>query len=409
MAEQQYKDFSYVAMNAAGERTKGTMRSPSADLVATTLAQRGYTPLQVKEKGGLNADINFGSGDIKGQKLATFTRQMFTQVRAGISMTEALTLLSREQKNPKTREMLETIRDRMQEGMSFSEALGQYPGTFDRVYQSYIRQGEETGRIHQALERLATSLEKKAKIRGRVKTALTYPVVVSVAATVMVLGILFFLVPQFDALYSSLGGQLPFPTQVLVTASNILKSFWFIIPILVIGTVAFFRQTKDNLDVGTRINKIMYSFPIIGSILHKLALFRWADTLSGALASSVSPLIAVELAAEASGSRWMRKVVPAIQETLETGRMLQDVLPEFPDLYPPTISSMVKTGENAGELPTMLSSIAQTLDEEINQQVEQLSTSLEVVLLIVMGVVIGGIIVALYLPIFGAPDLISGS
>lgn len=407
MADQDYKDFTYVAMNAAGERTKGTMRSPSAELVINTLAQRGYTPLKVTAKGGLNADLNFGSGAIKGQKLATFTRQMFTQVRAGISMTEALTILSKEQKNPKTREMLENIRDRMQEGVPFSEALGQFPNTFDRVYQSYIRQGEETGRINQALERLATSLEKKAKIRGRVKTALTYPVVVSIAASVMVLGILFFLVPQFDALYSQLGGNLPAPTMALVIASNYLKSFWFLIPLLIIGAVTFFRQTKENLDIGTRINKIMYRFPVVGSLLHKLVLFRWADTLAGALASSVSPLVAVELAAEASGSRWMRKVVPDLQETLETGRMLQDVLPDHAELYPATIASMVKTGENAGELPTMLANIAQTLDEEINQQVEQLSTSLEVILLLVMGVVIGGIIVALYMPIFGAPDLLT--
>lgn len=392
--------YDWVAISPTGKREKGTMRSPDQQLVDAALVSRGYTPLSVKPRTGLNMEISFGSGRIKHGALAEFTRQVYAQVRAGVSIVDAIDIISRDQKNQKTKEMLEDIRDRLKEGAPISEAFAVYPDTFDRVYVAQLRQGEESGKIVQAWARLTKSVAKKVKLRNEIKSAMTYPVLVGIMVGLITAGILIFLVPQFEDLYAQVGSELPAPTKLLVAASNLAVSFWWLFVLLIGGVVYFFRSTKDNVEIGTKINKVLYRVPIFGKLFHKVALFRWAEALAGSLAAGINSILAVELAAEASGSRWMKLLVPDVAEALGVGREMTTVLEQHQDLYPNQVVSMIRIGEEVGDVDGMLTSVAEALDSEVEATVESLSSNIEVVLMVLLGGVVGSILIALYLPIF---------
>lgn len=403
------KVFTYVALSMQGERIKGRLKADSESAVRHTLKQKNMIPLNVKvRKVGLSStsQIYFTGRHLKGQDLAGFTRQLYAMVNAGISLGESLGALLKDTKHPRRREMIIDLIDRLEEGYRLSDAMARWPKSFDDVYLAYIKSGEITGNLTQAMERLATSLEKKQALRRKVVSVMTYPVMVSGVITLIVTGILVFLVPQFQALYDQLGGQLPGPTRLLVKLSNGFLQFWWIAVIVIVGIVLFFRQTKGNLKIGTRLDKLKFRTPVLGNLMHKLVLFRWAETISGALEAGVAPIEAVKLGAVAAGSRWMQTVAPALVNTLRTGKRMTEEMEKQEQLFPTSVQTMVHTGERTGELPEMLGRVAVTLDDEVTNIVDQLSSKLEVTLLVVMGTVVGGLMIALYLPIFNAPSLI---
>lgn len=401
------KTFAYVALDSMGRRISKTMRAESETQVLNTLQQRDLVPLSIREKKTNALEFQIGGRRLKGAALADYTRQIYALVNAGIPLVDAIRSVARTTKNAEIRKMLLEIADSVQEGSRYSEALSKHPKSFDSVYVSYIQAGEATGGMTQALQRLTISLDKKVALRRKVKSVMTYPVLVSAFILLIVGAILMFLVPQFESLYSQLGGQLPGPTRMLMKVSEILVRFVWAIPLLILGLFIAYRQTKDNLEVGTAIDKVRFRLPIIGSLLHKLTLFRWAETLAGAIDSGVPTIEALELAAAASGSRWQRAVAPEFVETLRVGRKLGDVMPKHAALYPISIQTMIETGERSGDLAEMLGRVANVLDDEIENIVGQLASTLEVALLATMGVVVGGIMIALYLPIFNAPALLN--
>lgn len=403
----QVKTFAYTALDPSGHRISRTMRAESENAVITTLHSRGLMPLQVKEKKTRVDQIQIGGKRLKNAALADFTKQVYAMLNAGIPLVESVKSVARSTKNKEHKAMMLDIADKVQEGLPLSVALSKHPRSFDEIYIAYIQAGEATGNLREALERLVISLDKKVKLRRKVRSAMTYPILVSSMITLIVSAILLFLVPQFESLYEGLQGELPAPTKLLMTTSRTMVKFWFVGPILGFGVWYFFKRTKNNIEIGTKIDKVKFKIPMLGKLFAKVALFRWAETLSGALDAGVKALSSIDLAASASGSRWHQSVRPELSETLRSGRKISEVLGAHPDLYPLNVQTMVATGEKTGELPDMLSRVADTLDDEVEGLVAQLSDTMEVALLVVMGGVVGAIMIALYLPIFQASTLLN--
>lgn len=404
----QAKTFSYTALDPTGNRIQRTIRAESEQAVISTLHSRGLFPLEVKEKKVKFVDIQLTGKRLKGAALADFTRQLYALVNAGIPIVESIRSVARSTKNAEHQKMLLDLADKVQEGYPLSQALSRHSRSFDATYVAYIEAGEATGNMRESMERLAISLDKKVKLRRRVRSAMTYPVLVTSMITLIVSAILIFLVPQFESLYAGLGGDLPGPTKLLMNASRAMVRFWYLPVLLIGGLVYFLRSTKENIEIGMKLDKLRFKIPMLGKLFSKVALFRWAETLSGSLDAGVQSLRAVEIAATASGSRWHRYIAPEISETLRQGRRWVDILPKHSDLYPSNVQTMIETGERTGDLPEMLGRAADTLDDEVENIVSQLADTMEVALLMVMGVVVGAIMIALYLPIFQASTLING-
>lgn len=424
------KVFQYEAVTPAGTRVRGAkarMTAYSPEAVRRELVDQGFVPIEIREVsgGGLNVDVTaFWKNrplKLKPQALAAFSRQLHQLLRAGISVPRAVAALGEDAADARLTEMCNDMSTRVQAGVPLSTAFAEYPAAFDDVFCAYIQAGEETGALVATTERLARMMEKRAQLALKVKSVTAYPKMVAGVIGLLVTGILLFLVPSYAKIYNDFGAQLPAPTQALVNISHqflpitartvfkVLPVPWTIrpnllSPVLWIGVAVlavrwFLRATKDNPDVGIKVDTLRFRLPIFGQLSHKLALFRWSSTLAGALASGVQTYASLDLAARASGSRWIAAVTPALREALQTGRPLSAQLAEYPKLFPANLRTMVTTGEASGELSDMLGSVSNALDDEIDAIVSGLGAKIEVALLMVLGVVVGGLLVVLYLPI----------
>lgn len=422
--------FEYVAVSATGSRVKAKMTANSPEAVAAALAADNWVVISVKEvaTGGFNMDVRQllgGQVRLDMGQVAEFARQFHQLLKAGLSVPKAVLAIG-EEAEPGFSLMCSDIAQSVNNGESLSSALAKYPRAFDEVFCAYVHAGEQAGTLVTTTERLAAMLDKQSDIRKKIKGVTMYPKMVSIAIGCVVMGIMMFLVPAYANIYAQMGAKLPTPTQDLVAVSNIvipikphpLSLFSWVplvhgifLPNLISpiywGIVLLFvfrwwnRKNRNNVEIGTKLDKIKYRLPIFGILWKRMSLYRWSSTLAGALHSGVSMTESLSLAARASGSRWQLKVVPELHEAIRSGRPLSDALstPENKLLYPPNIRKMIETGEVAGELDTMLDSVADALNSDIDAIVAGLSAKIEVALLMIMGTVVGTLLVILYMPI----------
>lgn len=420
------KPFYWTGIRPDGTRTKNEkIMAVSRDQVVTALAREGVVPIKITDGGGLNMNMSIGGAvKFKWNAKAEFARRLYQLLRAGVSIPKSLASIGEDAK-PNVAEMCAHMADAVAAGSRLSEALAEYPKAFDEVFVSYVEAGEDSGTLLISLERLSVLLAKRAAMASKIKGVMAYPKMVGGTILLLTLGIIMFLVPRFVDIYASFGAELPGPTLVMVKISknllpittqdtteaitriplpignlaiNIL-SISIILALMYAGWVYFRKQTANNDAVNVFINKIMFKMPVFGKLNHKNALFRWASTLSGALTAGVQMGRALEMAASSSGSKWIESITPELVEAVRSGRPIGKVMQDHPDVFPVNIRTMVVTGEDTGELDTMLASVSQTLDEEVDGIIEGLSAKIEVVLLLVLGVVVGGLLLILYLPI----------
>jgi len=420
------KTFSYEAISADGRRTKATMVGPSAEAVKSALVREGWVPLRVDEIGNkaMNRDvfafITGGGVKFKWAARAEFARRLHQMLRAGISVPRSLVSMAEDA--PKDVEaMCLDMADKIMSGLTLSAVMAEHPRAFDETTIAYIEAGEAAGTLVMTTDRLALMLAKRAELGAKIKAVSAYPKMVGGAILLITLGIILFMVPMFAKIYAGFGAKLPAPTLALIWVSEHFLPLSFsnvhlgplplFIPVLhpfSIGAVAlaliaaviiFKRRTKNNIEIGTKIDKVVFRLPLAGALIHKQSLQRWASTLSGSLASGVNMTKAIDLSARASGSRWHLAIAPDLSEAIRTGRTISSEMAKHPRLYPPNVRTMMSTGEETGELDTMLSSVAGSLDSDIDSIVAGLSAQVEVALLLVLGGVVGGLIIVLYAPI----------
>jgi len=404
--------FDYKVRDQTGNLIEGKLDGDSIALVVGRLREMGYLPVSVTPSAGagLKTEIVIpGLTDrVKKKDVAVFTRQFATMVDSGLSISRSLAVLSAQVENKYFAATLREVHSEVEAGASLSSALGKHPKTFDQLYISMVQAGEVGGSIDQVLKGTATQLEKQVELNRKIRGAMTYPIVVVSVIGIIFLVMMVVIVPIFKKLFSSLGGQLPTPTRMLISVSNTLASWHalVVIAVVVIGIFAF-RYWINTDDGRVKWDKFKMRPPVFGPLVHKAAIARFASTLSSLLSAGVPVMEALDIVAAASGNVIVARAVVDIKSGVRAGRPFAEPMRQH-EVFPPLVIQMVEVGEQTGALDDMLQKVADFYMGEIDQTVDNLTSILEPFLVVIMGIVVGTIIISLYLPMFDYIKLIQG-
>jgi type IV pilus assembly protein PilC len=399
--------FAFEAIDLTGVPTKGEIEADSKAQVAEQLRQRGLVVLDVSEK---TAPINIEDilrkyKSVPMRELAIISRQFATLVASGMPMLRALSTLEAQTEDPEIKEAIDSVRRDVEAGTSLAQAMERKPRVFDRLYRAMVRSGEQAGRLEQALDRMATHIEKLDTLRREVKSALLYPAVVFSAAMLAMIAIVAFVVPVFIGIFEKLSEEqhqnieLPLMTQITVGASNAVTGYWFItFPALALIVWAGFRykSTEHGRAVFDRI-KLRFPFKI-GDVVQKLALARWSRTFSGSVSAGVPILQAIQITGETSGNIVVEEAMQDVYESVKRGGSIAAPIAQH-DIFPPMVSNMVAVGEETGQLENMLDKIADFYEAEVDARVKALTSLIEPLLIMFIGGAVGFIVISMYLPI----------
>jgi type IV pilus assembly protein PilC len=401
--------FEYKVRDTAGQVKSGTLDAESPAAVAAKLKSMGYAPLSItKANAGMNKELSipgFSRKKVKLRDLAIFSRQFATMINSGLSLLRSLNILTEQTESKELARVLGEVRNDIETGVSLSAAMGKHPDVFPPLMVNMCRAGEVGGFLDGVLLQIAENYEAEVKLRGKVKAAMTYPVVVFVLAILGVTGMLIFIVPVFEGLFKDLGGKLPMPTQILVNISHAMK---FLAPIGLVALVAFFLtwpKVKRKPQVRNVIDPLKLKAPVFGPLFQKIALARFARNLGTMMHSGVPILQSLDIVAETTGNVVLERAIREVQNSVRSGEALAAPLTNHP-VFPPMVVQMMAVGEDTGALDGMLHKIAEFYDQEVESTTEALTALIEPLMIAFMGVVIGGMIIALYMPIFKLMDVI---
>jgi len=403
--------FQYAVRDRSGQVVTGKIEADSPAQVASKLKSMGYAPLKISavDGGGMNKELSLPrlGSKVKLKEIAVFARQFSTMINSGLSMLRALSILEEQQPNKKFAEVIGEVRGEVESGSALSTSMAKHPDIFAPLMINMIRAGEVGGFLDAVLLQIADNYESEVKLRGKVKSAMTYPVAVLVMAILLTIGMLLFVVPTFSKLFQDLGGQLPAPTQMLVTLSNFLKVG--IVPIVIISIIGFvvWVRIKNQDRVREFVDPIKLKMPIFGGLFQKIALARFCRNLGTMLHSGVPILQSLDIVADTSGNKVITHAVRDIEESVRRGESLTQPLSQH-DVFPAMVVQMLAVGEDTGALDSMLKKIADFYDAEVESTTEQLTALIEPLMIAILGGIVGSMIIALYMPIFKIFDLIGG-
>jgi type IV pilus assembly protein PilC len=394
----QMETFTWVGIDKRGVKLKGEQISKNASLVKAALRAQGINPQTVKPK----PKPLFGkSGSkIKGRDIAVFSRQLATMMSAGVPMVQGFDIVAGGQSNPRMKDMLTNIKTDIEGGSSLNEALGKYPLYFDELYQNLVRAGESAGVLDTVLDTIATYKENIENIKGKIKKAMFYPAAVLAVAFIVASILLIFVIPQFETVFKNFGAGLPAFTQMLVSVSKFMVSYWWLVFGILIGAiVGMMMLYKRSEKFAHFIGRSLLKLPVIGDILRKSAIARFSRTLGVTFRAGVPLVEALDSVANATGSVVYNDAVKRIREDVAVGHQLQLAMKQT-NLFPNMVTQMVAIGEEAGALDKMLFKIADFYEEEVNNAVDALSSLLEPFIMVIIGLIVGSMVVGMYLPIF---------
>ena len=399
------KTFAYTARDGNGKKVSGRIDAASEGAVLSKLRVMGIAPVTVSEADagtGLNREINLPSiftPRVGGKDLAIMSRQMATMIVSGLSLIKTLTILAEQTENKKLAAALVEVRGDVEAGGALSESFAKHPIIFPRLMIYLVKAGEAGGFLDRALDSVAKNLESDVKLRGTIRSALTYPIAVLAMAVLGVFAMLIFIVPVFEGLFASFGGELPLPTQFLVTLS---KNMIWIAPTVIVLVVAFtiwWNRNKHTERVRKVVDPLKLKAPVFGVLASKIAIARFSRNFAIMIGSGVPILQSLSIVGETSGNWVVENALRKVQESVRTGKSIAAPLAEEP-IFPSMVVQMIAVGEDSGSLQTMLDKVADFYEEEVQATAESLTALIEPLMIGVIGVVIGGMIVALYLPVF---------
>ncbi len=401
--------FEYKVRDSAGKLKTGKLDAESQSQVATKLKSMGYAPMTITQtNAGLNKELTIpgmGKKKVKLKDLAVFSRQFATMINSGLSLLRSLSILVDQTENKELARILGEVRNDIETGSSLSVGMAKHPDAFPPLMVNMCKAGEVGGFLDMVLLQIAENYEAEVKLRGKVKSAMTYPVVVFVMAILAVVGMLLFIVPVFEAMFKDLGATLPLPTRFLVFLSGQMK---VLLPAGIVGLVAFsfvWKRIKRDEKVRNVVDPLKLKAPVFGPLFQKIALARFARNLGTMLRSGVPILQSLDIVADTCGNIVLTNAVRDVQESVRTGESLTRPLSDHP-VFPSMVVQMMAVGEDTGALDTMLAKIAEFYDQEVEATTESLTALLEPLMIAFMGAVIGGMIVALYMPIFKIFELV---
>jgi type IV pilus assembly protein PilC len=401
--------YSYVGRDVLGRKRKGKVEADDLQLAENIVRSKGivYIESLKEDKPFLSTEIklpSFGRKKISGQDILIFTRQLYAMIQAGISIVSALKVIKEQMTNSDLRSIVDEVTSYIEEGGRFSTALAKHKDVFGDLYISMIRAAEESGTLDKTLGRIADYIEKIERLKGKIKSAMFYPVFTLIIAVVIVVGILVFVIPTFKNLYASLGGQLPVLTQMIIKASDFLRNYvgWGVVG--VVALIFIFKRLKKIPRVKFLLDHLVLKLPLFGNLVLKSSVANFSTTLSSMIASGINILDALEIAMDTSTNEVVRKAIKRVKDQVERGISLSIALARS-NIFPPMLVNMVAIGEEAGTLDEMLAKVAEFYEEEVDRTVDGLTSLIEPMMMLFIGGLIGFIIVAMYLPIFKMGEL----
>ncbi len=398
--------FVYTGKDLKGEIKKGEVQAPTLAQATAILRRQQIVPTTITEKkAGLSAlsEIEIKIPGLKRKittkEIVVFTRQFATMIDAGLPLVQCLDILANQQENPEFKKILLDVKTSVEGGSTFADALKKHPHVFDELFVNLVAAGEIGGILDVILNRLSAFMEKAEKLKGKIKSALTYPVVVIIIAVLVVAGLLLWVVPIFEEMFADFGQALPAPTQIIVNMSKFLQNYWYILIGAVIAIGVAFKQTYRTQRGRKILDGVFLKLPVFGDLLRKTAVARFTRTLGTMISSGVPILEGLEIVAKTAGNVVIEDAIMKARTSLSEGKTLAEPIAET-NVFPGMVTQMIAVGESTGALDAMLGKIADFYEEEVDTAVEALTSLIEPLLMAFLGIVVGGLVIALYLPIF---------
>ncbi len=389
----------WEAKTKSGDVKKGEMEAADAEAVNARLRSLGYAPVKVKKK-PLEINIKLpGVGGVTLKDLVIFTRMFATMIDAGLPLVQCLEILANQTDNPAMRTVLAQVKTKVESGATFADSLKDHPKVFDELYVQLVAAGEVGGILDTILSRLAAYIEKNEKLRRKVKSAMTYPIIVLTVAVGVTAVLLLKVTPTFEKMFKDFGGAMPAPTQFVIDLSAWLQQYIFHLVGGIVAVIIAFRAFVSHPKGRVLFDKAMLNSPVIGPVVRKVAVARFTRTLGTMISSGVPILDALEVVAKTAGNRTVEAAIFYVRAKISEGKTIAAPLLET-GVFPPMVVQMVGVGEATGAMDQMLNKIADFYDDEVDTAVAGLTAMIEPLLMVFLGFVVGGFLIAMYLPIF---------
>lgn len=393
--------FKWHGTNRDGAAMQGQTEAPSLAAVKARLRQQGINPRRVRKQTAL-----FGIGGGKRRKkirpadIAVFARQSATMLAAGVALVQALDIIAKGERNPAMADLVGNIRNRIESGSTLAESLAAHPKHFDDLFVNLVAAGEASGTLETLLAKIASYKEKTEAIKAKVRKAMYYPSAIIVAAFIVMAILLYYVVPQFQSLFQGFGAELPAFTRMVIGMSNTFRQWWWVVLIgIAVAVFAFRYARRHSYRFRRAIDSLLIKLPIVGDILYKSVVARFARTMATMFAAGVPLVDALESVGAAAGNLVFEEGIRQMRIQVETGQRLQ-VAVNNTGLFPSMTEQMIAIGEESGSLDLMCTRVADVYEEQVDDQVDALSSLLEPLIMVVIGTLVGGLVIAMYLPIF---------
>ncbi len=404
--------YAYIGLDTSGKRAKGVVEADNEGKAYAMLKTQGIVPekLKLQTNTGLQMEINIPGMEkrVKLDSLAVFARQFAVLIKAGMPLVRSLQTVAAQTEDKRLQEALNDVLEEVERGNTLSGAMKMNPKVFPDLMTSLITVGEAGGFLDRSLESVARTFKSELELRARVKSAMTYPVIVGIVAVAAVAAMLIFVVPTFEEMFTGMGAELPVPTKILIALSDAM--IW-VAPLLVGifgGSFIWFKANKHKLSVRKKLDPLKLKLPVFGNLNKKVSITRFARNLAMMLSAGVPLMNALELVGASAGNYVIEQALDNTRSAMATGKPFSTTL-EAENVFPPIVSQMIMVGEESGALSDMLDSIGDFYDDEVKEITESLAAAIEPVMIVGLGGMIGGLVIALYMPMFSMFEVIGGS
>jgi type IV pilus assembly protein PilC len=401
--------FNWEARTRTGGSQKGVIEAATVDVVEAQLKKYGFSNIKIKaEAKGLSFKLpKFGGGKVNEKDLVIFTRQFSTMIDSGLPLVQCLEILAKQQENKAFQEILYKVKESVESGSTFADALGKHPRAFDQLFVNLVAAGEVGGILDTILTRLAAYIEKSMKLKKQIKGAMVYPITIMSIAVVVVGVILVFVIPTFAKMFAEFGGELPAPTKFVIALSNFLTKYLIVI---IAGFYALMWGIKKYYATpnGQKIiDRMALKAPIAGPLIRKVAVAKFTRTLGTMVSSGVPIMDGLEIVAKTAGNKIVEEAIYSVRQAISEGKTMAEPLAAC-GVFPPMVVQMISVGEATGAMDAMLNKIADFYDDEVDDAVGAMTAMMEPLLMVFLGTAVGGLVVAMYLPIFKLAGTVGG-
>lgn len=400
--------YNWEARSKSGSVQKGVMEASSPALVEAQLKKYGFTGISVKEEGKkFELKLPGGGGKIETKDLVVFTRQFATMIDAGLPLVQCLDILSGQQENKTFKSVLLKVKEDVESGSTFADALGKHPKAFDQLYVNLVAAGEVGGILDTILGRLAAYIEKAMKLKKQVKGAMVYPATIMAIAVIVVGVILVFVIPTFAKMFADFGGDLPAPTKFVIALSNFLKKYIIVMIAAAFALKYAFSKYYATPKGRKLVDRLALRAPVFGPLIRKVSVAKFTRTLGTMISSGVPIMDGLEIVAKTAGNKIVEEAIYKVRQAISEGKTMAEPLGAS-GVFPPMVVQMISVGEATGAMDAMLSKIADFYDDEVDDAVGALTSMMEPMLMVFLGTTVGGLVVAMYLPIFKLAGAVGG-